>query len=371
MLLRPGYAPGGMLSVRFVGLAAVFVLVAHLGGGCSASPLIPFSTKTPPLSLAAASANGVVDQRARFREIFCALNAEVGAGLPDHRPCEEALTRLEGEGEPPKRDVDVGEPIEGVTLAVVLGLGGNCVENFLRPDATIPEYLEGRGIQFRKIDVNGLSSSEENALMIRDALVGRSDLQVDGGLVLLGYSKGIVDILIALAAYPEIQDRVRAVVSVAGAVGGSPLADTVPSWLVRLFKLAPSSECRGGDLKALESLKPSIRQTWLAENPIPENIPFYSVVTFPEPDRISNGLAASYEKLSQVDPRNDSQLIFYDQVVPRSRLLGYVNADHLAIVLPIQRSHPWLAELAVDKNGFPREVLIESIVRHVAEDTAP
>lgn len=349
---------------------AVLLAGVGLGGsvGCASTPLIPFSTNTPPLSLAAASANGVTDQRARFREIFCALNAEIGPSLPDHRPCDEALTRLDGEEEPSGQPVELQDVPEPTTLVAVLGLGANCVQNFLRPDATIPDFLKKRGFGFRNIEVDGLSSSEENAVAIRDAFRDRSDLHVEGGVILVGYSKGIVDILVALAEYPEIQPHVRAVVSIAGAVGGSPLADAVPAWLVRLFKLSPEAECRGGDLKALHSLRPGVRQRWLAENPLPTSIPFYSLVTFPSPDRISNGLEVTYEQLSQVDPRNDSQLIFYDQVVPGSRLLGYVNADHLAIVLPIERAHPWLAELAVDKNAFPREVLIEAVLRHVQED---
>ena len=31
---------------------------------------------------------------------------------------------------------------------------------------------------------------------------------------------------------------------------------------------------------------------------------------------------------SRVDARNDGQLIYYDQVIPGSSLISYVNADH-------------------------------------------
>jgi hypothetical protein len=37
---------------------------------------------------------------------------------------------------------------------------------------------------------------------------------------------------------------------------------------------------------------------------------------------------SSYDKLSKVDARNDSQLLFYDEIIPGSKLLAYVNADH-------------------------------------------
>ena len=48
----------------------------------------------------------------------------------------------------------------------------------------------------------------------------------------------------------------------------------------------------------------------------------------------------SYDKLARVDARNDSQVIFYDQLVPGSTLVGYLNADHWAVSVPISRSHP-------------------------------
>lgn len=331
---------------------------------------MPFSTGTPPLVLAPASEAGVEDQRGRFREIFCAVTSTYGEQFPDHRPCDEALTRLELEPPPTGRPVDLG-PDEGeVTLVGVLGLGGSCVSNFVAPAVTLPQEVARNGFKLTQIRVNGLASSEENAETLRDALLTREDLQGRGGIILMGYSKGAVDILEALVAYPEARANVRAVVSVAGAIGGSPLADATPSWLIRAFRLAPGSDCDGGDMKALDSLKPARRKRWLAENPLPESIPYYSLVTFPKPERISNGVESEYRKLSLVDPRNDSQLLFYDQIIPGSRLLGFVNADHLAVAVPIARSHPWIAELGADQNDFPREVLIESIARHVQEDLA-
>jgi hypothetical protein len=38
------------------------------------------------------------------------------------------------------------------------------------------------------------------------------------------------------------------------------------------------------------------------------------VVTFPHPERISRALSVGYTKLSRVDARNDSQVLFYNQV---------------------------------------------------------
>ena len=104
------------------------------------------------------------------------------------------------------------------------------------------------------------------------------------------------------------------------------------------------------------------------QNPLPQNIPFYSLVTYPNPERISTVLLSSYEKLSRVDARNDGQLLFYDQVIPGSTLLGYVNADHWALTVPIARSHSIIGSTFVDQNQYPREALLEAVLRFVEEE---
>lgn len=95
---------------------------------------------------------------------------------------------------------------------------------------------------------------------------------------------------------------------------------------------------------------------------------FYSLITYPSPERISSGLKSTYEKLSQIDPRNDSQVIFYDQIIPGSVVMGFVNADHWAIAVPISRRSAFLSSTLVNKNDFSQEVLLEAVVRFVEED---
>jgi len=176
------------------------------------------------------------------------------------------------------------------------------------------------------------------------------------------------DILEAVAAYPELQQRVSAVVSFAGAVGGSPVANTVKQSTLNLLQHLPGAECDPGDEGGLESLKPEMRKRWYANHRLPESIRYYSVITYPDADHLSSFLKSGYDDLSQVDSRNDGQLIFYDQLIPGSVLLGYVNADHWAIAVPINRNNPFIASTFVDKNAFPREVLAEAVVRFIEED---
>ena len=94
----------------------------------------------------------------------------------------------------------------------------------------------------------------------------------------------------------------------------------------------------------------------------------YSVVTLPQPERISSILQGTNRKLNQIDGRNDSQMIFYDQLIPGSTLLGYLNADHWAVVVPIARTHDTIGSLFVTQNAYPREALTEAVLRFVEED---
>ena len=100
----------------------------------------------------------------------------------------------------------------------------------------------------------------------------------------------------------------------------------------------------------------------------PAAVRYYSLVTFPDPEHISSLLKLSYDKLARVDGRNDSQVIFYDQVVPGGTLVGYLNADHWAVAVPIARRHPTVASTLVTRNAYPREALAEALLRFVEED---
>ena len=221
-----------------------------------------------------------------------------------------------------------------------------------------------------QLKVDALSSSENNARQIRDAIMAMPPPAGAPRLVLVGYSKGAPDVLEAVVAYPEIRSSVVAVVSIAGAAAGSPLANDVQQYQADLLRYFPGSTCDPGDGGGVASLKPATRLAWLAQNPLPRELHYYSLVTFPQPARISRILRRSYDKLARIDARNDSQLIFYDQVVPGSILMGYLNADHWAIAVPIDRKHRLVTSLLTTENAYPREALLEAVLRFVEEDLA-
>jgi hypothetical protein len=332
--------------------------------GCAPQPMLDADRATPPLVLVPTTDAGIVDQRARFREIFCALSEDHGSALPDHRPCDQALHRLTGEAPASGAAVNLGRARIGLRVVIVPGLAAECFGVLALPMRFAAAHVEKLGYEVSWMDVDGLSSSAHNAAEIRAAVLAMEEAP-ERPIVLLGYSKGAADLLEA-SADPALAARVAAVVSLGGAINGSPLADRASDAWFSLLAHLPGTTCEEGDRGALDSMRRSTRMDWLAAHPSP-SLRTYALVSYASRDQVSAVLRSSYDDLSLIDPRNDSQLLFYDQIAPGSTLLGYLNGDHWAVAMPIGRDSPLIQPL-IDRNAFPREILLEAILKQVEED---
>jgi hypothetical protein len=337
-------------------LAAVLLL-----GACATAPVMPVSIEIPA---------GVVDGRARFTEIFCAVLEEHGAALPDNRPCMDALSNVASQPQGTGRPVDLGPSALNLQARIVPGIGYACIAEWLQPPTTPRDHLARFGYDVQMVDVEALSGTAKNASQIRDAIMAMPQESGSPRVVLFGYSKGAPDVLDAVVRYPELQQRVAAVVSIAGAVGGSPLANDARQAQADVLTHWPKAKCDSGDGGAVASLRPDVRKAWLAQNKLPPAIRFYSVVTLPDKDHVSNIVKPTYRKLAKIDSRNDSQVIYSDQIIPGSKLAGFLNADHWAVVVPIDRAHGVIGSTVANHNDYPREALLEALLRYVEEDLA-
>jgi pimeloyl-ACP methyl ester carboxylesterase len=253
---------------------------------------------------------------------------------------------------------------------IVPGIGYACIAPWLQPPATPREHVARFGYEAQMVAVDALSGTTKNAHQIRDAIMALPRESGPPRVVLVGYSKGAPDALEALVRYPELGERVVAFVSIAGAVGGSALANDATQQQAEFFRHWPKANCDAGDGGAVASLRTDVRKAWLAANRLPQGIRLYSLVTLPDVDRISEALVPTHWKLAKIDPRNDGQVIYSDQIVPGGTLLGFLNADHWAVVMPIDRSHRLVGSTLVNHNDYPREALLEALLRYVEEDLA-
>jgi hypothetical protein len=330
--------------------------------------MLPSTTDSTPQMLVPAIQTPAQDRRGRFREIFCAVIEARKDSIPDYRSCDDALKRVGQEAPGTGMAVSLGQAQRKLKLVFVPGLGRDCFSEWLAIKDTIPRHVREYGYDMVTLDINGLSSCELNARQISDAILSMPQNGAQPDLVLVGFSKGAIDVLTAVVNHPEIHSRVAAVVSLAGSIGGSPLANMASEGQLNLLQYFPGATCKPAGGGALHDLRPDTRQAWLAEHTLPEGIAYYSLITYPDPDRISGVLRNSYHKLSRVDARNDSQLIFYDQFIPDSTLVAYLNADHWAVALALARTHAVVGELLVEQNEYPREALFEALLRFIEED---
>jgi len=311
---------------------------------------------------------GIRDDRGRFREIYCAVLKDHGQELPDYRSCETALTRVGTEPGPTGQTINLDSSQQNFLLAIVPGFGWECFEGWLESEYSAAKHVAKFGYEVIQLTVDGLSGTENNARQISEQIAMLPPEQAGKPLILLGYSKGAPDILQAVVDYPELAEKVVAVIAAAGAVGGSALANGAEQSQANILTKIPKSECSEGDGGAVAAMRPATRKKWMSENTLPEHISYYSVATFPDPEHISSALKSSYKKLGKIDARNDSQLVFYNQLIPTSTLVAYVNADHWALAVPIARTHSNVGKMFTTKNQYPREALLEAILRYVEED---
>lgn len=311
-------------------------------------------------SLAAA---GIVDGRRDFRAVFCALL--VRDLSPDDARCERWLIALSDDRPANLAPASALAPLTP-TLDIVFigGIFGECLNGRVDMFSDAREMLMRAGYRLSTAPVRGRAGSAANAAIIRSHIL-QQQVKAKRKLLLIAYSKGASDALVALAQFPELADHVAAVLSIAGVVNGSPLADNMVAPYKQFFADIRSTRCPVTDGDEIDSLTTRRRFDWLTQNSLPPDVRYFSIVATPAPDRVSLLLQPFYRQLAFIDPLNDGQMVFSDAVIPGGRLLGYMNADHWAIALPFEGSNIPLADTLLDKNRFPRAQMLEAAVREV------
>ncbi len=305
----------------------------------------------------------VHDGRVRFRQIVCDLAGQLSPGANPDFDCTHLLWRLADEKEPASPPLPPPSHDPHLHLLIVPGAFAQCFPEFVMPFEDAASSLRQRGYRIDFIPVSGRSGADHNADQIAAAV---EQLPADPAerIVLIGHSKGTVDILHFLVNHPQPARRIRAVVSVAGPVNGSPLADDFAETYRKVFSRMPFMYCRPGDRDVVNSLTRSYCMTWLASHRLPQHVKYFSLGGFARRENIQPMLLLSYDLLSTVEPRNDGYVAFCDQVIPGATLLGYANLDHYDIALPVRER--------LNFGGFysraeARKLLFEAIVLTVAE----
>ena len=367
-------------SAKYSALGAV-LLVMVAGTGCAPNALLAYESKQPPTVSLPLSFAGINDARSAFAALFASeLGERVGT---------TAVPWLHGVEFGKPDAAQVGNPTaarfaERAAMTSVLiagGLLGDCVgaqsvpfgDGVARtPERSIIEaYRQYDDLGFRSIrlvPLPGRASSESNGRLLADAI--RTELAQPGvkRIVLIGYSKGVPDLLHALARLQHeggVPRGVTAVISVAGVVMGTPVADYYESTydaISPMVKLLDCTSSQGGDFASVTRRE---RVAWLAANPLPSGPAYYSIVAHLPIEELSPGLEWTGKLLAGVDPRNDGQLVAADAVLPGSTLLAEARADHWNIALPLNRYPSSLVRAVAFDRSFPREALLRAVLKWV------
>lgn len=291
------------------------------------------------------------DLRADFRAATCALPGASKA------TCDAHLRREAGEADRPRLAPDPSVASR-FRVGLVPGLLAECLAPRLKPFGDVEAPLAARGFAVTYFAVPGRGSARANARFLAERIAAAPP--DPRPWILVAYSKGVVDSLELLASEPAAAGRVAAIVSVSGAAGGSPLADTLADAYRQFVADLDLAGCATGDGQEVRDLSRAERRDWWRRHGESIRVPVLSLVATASPDRVSMGSRLTYRRLSAIDPRNDGKILWRDQLVPGGYLLGFLDADHWTAAVPLARDLPAFAFLF--KDDIPRARLVEAAV---------
>lgn len=300
------------------------------------------------------------DYSQKFADLFCSVLHQHNPDTGDWGACSNYIEN------PGKEDLALPPLPTKYRLLIVPGILSSCASN-------APAFNEGQKYLREKfgmsVDLLGVpnNSCEENAHMIAAYL--RDHQKSDPRkFIVLGYSKGAPDLQVTLAEEDGAAAAVAAFITVAGASGGSPIADTLPEqingWVAKYQNMG---KCEGDLATGFNSLKREVRQAFLTSYPDPV-VPTYSLVAVAGKDNTSSALLTAQQLLSVFDATNDAQLTKWDAIVPGAKFLGAARADHLAVALPFDKIADGEMLKVMNHSRYPRTALLEALVRFVVGD---
>lgn len=367
--------PGALVAP---GLAALALLTA----GCAPVGLLAYRPDDPLLVSVPLAQAAVRDERAAFAALFLheLRTQDPAAGLHDWL---HGLPQAEPASAQAVQDLRQRfvQRRAGTVVLVVPGLFGDCVDRQSVPfgDGVVrPRELEAvqsyagyadLGLRaIRMVDLPGRASVRANGDRLAEIIRAEAALPGVERLVLVAYSKGVPDTQQALRRLQlggGVPAQLAALVSVAGAVAGTPLADHFEAAYERLSPLVNPLDCSPSQGQEVASITRRERVQWLSANPPVAGPAYYSIVAYTQRDEVAPPLRLPYDMLARLDPRNDGQMISADAILPGSVLLATARSDHWDLALPRDRHPNALLRGLTSGRHFPREALLRATLTWV------
>lgn len=352
-----GFTGSGRGAARRGALAVALALAA----GCATRTPVPY--RLPRTALVPLEVAGIDDRSGEYGAMFCSVLRHVGDENGPWGACGEYIDS------PGRADLDLSDIPVDYRILVIPGFLGQCLSPNLQPFAdALPHLRAKHGLTAENLDVPAVGSCEFNAEIIARHLLEQSRAD-PRRFIVVGYSKGAVDAMTALAAHPEIREAVAALVTVVAPVGGSRLPELTSDTIVRRLRTLSLGHCDPGDGGGVDSVRRPARQAFLREHPEPL-VPTYSLVAVSEEKTTSRLLRSYWRKLSVISIDQDALIITSEGIPPGATFLGVLAGDHWAIGIPFERSKDSRVRKIFDHNHFPRTALLEAAIRLVVADLA-
>ncbi len=356
---RPAAPSGRAIPLRAAGGLAVLAAALAPLVGCTSTHR--GSCSVPQTVLVPFAAAGIEDRSAEYGGLFCSSLQHIGS---EGGPWDDCGRYIQTPG---LIDPDLPPLATNHRILVVSGILAKCFSPKLQAFSDALAHLrDTHGVEGEQFEVSGLGSSEYNAALIAARLRAGTGAG-SKKYIAVGYSKGAIDLMVALAAYPEVREAVAALVTVAAPVGGSPAADMIPESFIRLLGKSALERCDEGDGGGLASLRRPVRQDFLRAHP-EHVVPTYALVAVSDKETTSRGLAPFWKELSSFSSDEDGCVIASDAVAPGARFLGTLKGDHWAVAMPFEIHGSSAMRSLVDHNHFPRTALLEAALRIVTRD---
>ena len=349
---------------RLVRHAALVSLVTLLAA-CRSVPAVKY--EIPP-GLSASFPPDALNTNKRYQQAFCSVLAERIFDGDDWHECKEYVDMTSSLEPQPLND----DKLKGWTLLLVGGFGAQCFSPTVVAFKDAAEHLKQyHEVGYHVIDVNGFGSSDENAELI----VKKVKELREERFIAVTHSKGAADFMVALTKHPSDLERVKGLVTIAGAVGGSWLVDDFIDLNNKVLRELLLKKCEAPRRlmdNGLDSMRRDTRQKFLAS--VAHNWPAYSVSAVSKEKNTSDVLMPLWKRVSPYAKEQDSHIVEREALVPRGQYLGRALGDHWAVAMPftpndkITGKARRFVDRRVQWNRFPRAPLVEAAVRIVTED---
>lgn len=236
---------------------------------------------------------------------------------------EELLAREEG-----------GEDVlpAGADHHVYLVVGGIFTEHYPGYMTAVHERLRRSGLDSRPIPVDTEASVETNATFIRDFVLALS-AETGQRVVLIGHSKGGVDVGAAVARFPELRPAVHGVITLGAPIWGSPLAEAVITDPTTAALAAQVMRWLSGDPEALLDMGRARRAAFNKEFPYPRDVPTLSFASSADEASASPMWPLVTHLKATANLPNDGMVCTPDALLPGADVVCAHDIDHAETAL--------------------------------------